>query len=103
MRPRPIFHIQLSVLQQDDSHVIYIRAGGSSADQAIHLFQGVIGVVVRQDLVDGQAGLGQLALGLAVHDAAGGVGGPSVPSEPREKIRAFSIPEIPSAADRASS
>ena len=36
MRPRPIFHIQLSVLQQDDSHVIYIRAGGSSADQAIH-------------------------------------------------------------------
>ena len=66
MRPRPIFHIQLSVLQQDDSHVIYIRAGGSSADQAIHLFQGVIGVVVRQDLVDGQAGLGQLALGLAV-------------------------------------
>ena len=33
------------------------------------------GSVVRQDLVDGQAGLGQLALGLAVHDAAGGVGG----------------------------
>ena len=35
----------------------------------------MVGVVVRQDLVDGQAGLGQLALGLAVHDAAGGVGG----------------------------
>ena len=56
MRPVPIFHIQLSVLQQGRQPRHYIRAGGSSADQAIHLFQGVIGVVVRQDLVvDGQA------------------------------------------------
>ena len=60
---------------QHHGYVVDVGAGGAGHQQAVHRPKGVVGVVILQGRVDGDATLRQLCRGGAVGIAAGGVGG----------------------------
>ena len=84
-------------------HVVYVGAGGTGADEAAHPVQGVVGVVLRQNLVNGEARRLQAVFRASVHQSPAASVGPSVPSEPTENTATPVNPSIFSAAASASS
>ena len=60
---------------QGHRHIVDISARCPGDDQAIHCFQGVVGIVVLQSSVSAPAPGLQRGKGIPIHIAAGGIGG----------------------------
>ena len=60
---------------QGHRHIVDIGARCPGDDQAIHCFQGVVGIVVLQSSVSAPAPGLQRGKGIPIHIAAGGIGG----------------------------
>ena len=66
----------LSLVDQGDGHIVYVGAGGTGPDETVYRVQGVIGVVIPQNVRDVDALTQEGVEGAAVRVPARRVRGP---------------------------